>query len=136
MEEYNVTKYFLKDKLSVTALTCQNKPLIYYKDKLYQDSMQQNFIIFFHSHLFSIGHLMGKKSAGLIPYTYEEEEKIPYSPSPDGMKHLEGFLQQAEMLKNLLNLNPVNENKNLQWVKKSITSNGESSDASFNKHER
>ncbi|XP_072455649.1 gastrin-releasing peptide [Notamacropus eugenii] len=52
----------------------------------------------------AVGHLMGKKSTGDFPYTYEGGEKIPLSPVvPDNSKPLSEYLQWEEM-ENLLPL--------------------------------
>ncbi|XP_043832603.1 gastrin-releasing peptide [Dromiciops gliroides] len=53
----------------------------------------------------AVGHLMGKKSTGDLPYAYEGEDKIQLSPVvPDSSKPLSEFLQWEEMEKNLLPL--------------------------------
>ncbi|XP_074876414.1 gastrin-releasing peptide [Buteo buteo] len=65
----------------------------------------------------AVGHLMGKKSTGDLPYVYEEEDKTPFSALPENIKQLEDYLQWEEISKYLLRLLEGNENKSAHFLK-------------------
>ncbi|KAM9588914.1 gastrin-releasing peptide-like [Morphnus guianensis] len=65
----------------------------------------------------AVGHLMGKKSTGDLPYVYEEENKTPFSALPENIKQLEDYLQWEEISKYLLRLLEGNENKSAHFLK-------------------
>ncbi|KAM8793146.1 gastrin-releasing peptide-like [Eudromia elegans] len=68
----------------------------------------------------AVGHLMGKKSTGDFPYVDEEENKIPFSASPENTKQLEDYLQWEEVSKYLLRLLEGNENKSTHVLKEGL----------------
>ncbi|XP_067401758.1 gastrin-releasing peptide [Emydura macquarii macquarii] len=68
----------------------------------------------------AVGHLMGKKSTGDVPYAYEEENKIPFSALPENIKQLGDYLQWEETLKNLLRLLEENENRSAQILREEL----------------
>ncbi|XP_010581393.1 PREDICTED: gastrin-releasing peptide [Haliaeetus leucocephalus] len=67
-----------------------------------------------------VGHLMGKKSTGDLPYVYEEENKTPFSALPENIKQLEDYLQWEEISKYLLRLLEGNENKSAHFLKEGL----------------
>ncbi|XP_069736459.1 gastrin-releasing peptide [Phaenicophaeus curvirostris] len=52
----------------------------------------------------AVGHLMGKKSTGDLPYVYEEENKTPFPALPENPKQPEDSVPWQEVSKHLLRL--------------------------------
>ncbi|XP_069482641.1 gastrin-releasing peptide [Ambystoma mexicanum] len=71
----------------------------------------------------AVGHLMGKKSTGEFPYSYDGGDKGLFSDFPENHKQLERCLQREETLKNLLRLLDGNENRSGQFAREDLPSN-------------